>query len=152
MAHSSRSGYASAGTLAERFGFAPNIHIDLGSDRSVDMTYTRGADIYLGDVSSQIYEFLIEPRPAIFLNAHDADWEGDPSYAHWALGPVLDDVARLRETLDSVDEWAGRYRDAQVAAFDRSFSLDPGRSSSERAAAAILDFLCTPAPPKAGAT
>ena len=45
---------------------APNIHFDFGSPNSVDMTYTLAADIYLGDVSSQIYEWIIKPRPAIF--------------------------------------------------------------------------------------
>lgn len=29
------------------------------------MTYTPAADIYLGDVSSQSYEFLLDPRPCL---------------------------------------------------------------------------------------
>jgi hypothetical protein len=33
---------------------SPHVHVDLGSARSYDMTYTRAADIYLGDVSSQV--------------------------------------------------------------------------------------------------
>ncbi len=56
------------------------ILIDLQSDRLFDMSYTSGADIYLGDVSSQVYEFLGNPRPCLFLNAHRVDWAGDPDY------------------------------------------------------------------------
>lgn len=47
----------------------PNLHIDIGSDCSIDMTHTEAADIYLGEVSSQICEFLVRPRPCIFLSA-----------------------------------------------------------------------------------
>lgn len=69
-----------------------HIHIDLGSDRCVDMTYTRQADVYVGDVSSQAYEFVVNPRPCVFLNAHSIqDWEQDANYQHWSLGTVIDD-------------------------------------------------------------
>jgi hypothetical protein len=127
--------------LPERFNFTPNIRIDVGSEHSVDMSYTRAADIYLGDASSQIYEFLIEPRPAIFLNAHGADWRRNPDYAHWMLGPVLDDVAQLGPALDAVGDWQQAYHEAQKQAFRRTFSVEPGRSSVDRAAEAIVDFL-----------
>src|SRR3546814_20602400 len=50
------------------------VMIDLASDRLFDMSYTSGADIYLGDVSSQVYEFLATPRPCLFLNAPQVDW------------------------------------------------------------------------------
>ena len=38
------------------------------------MAYTQRADIYLGDVSSQVYEFLLNPRPCVFLNPRRFDW------------------------------------------------------------------------------
>lgn len=41
----------------KKFYECPHIYIDLGSQNSVDMTYTKSSDIYLGDVSSQVYEF-----------------------------------------------------------------------------------------------
>ena len=63
--------------------------VDLGSDRSVDMTYTLGADLYLGDVSSQVYEFLVKPRPCLFVNTHAVDYEADESYAMWKFGDVV---------------------------------------------------------------
>jgi len=46
----------------------PHIRVDMGSRHSIDMSYTTSADAYLGDVSSQVYEFLLTPRPCIFLN------------------------------------------------------------------------------------
>lgn len=49
--------------------------VDLDSPRLIDMTYTLTADIYLGDLSSQLYEFLIKPRPVAFINAHRVDWQ-----------------------------------------------------------------------------
>lgn len=87
-----------------RYRNLPHIHLDLGSDRCVDMTYTRRADIYLGDVSSQIYEFVVKPRPAVFLNAHDVrSWRDDANFQHWSMGTVLDSVdglgAALRQPL-----------------------------------------------------
>ena len=67
------------------------ILIDTGSERCVDMTYTSAADIYVGDVSSQVCEFLETPRPCVFLNAHQIDWQNNPDFAHWHFGDVVDD-------------------------------------------------------------
>jgi hypothetical protein len=47
------------------FAAERRIHIDPGSAASSDMSYTNRADIYLGDVSSQVYEFLRLPRPCL---------------------------------------------------------------------------------------
>ncbi|MES3027582.1 MAG: glycerophosphotransferase [Pseudomonadota bacterium] len=120
----------------ERFGDHPRIHIDLGGPAAIDMTYTRVADVYLGDVSSQIYEFLRKPKPAIFLNAHQVDWVGDESYRHWRYGPVLDHVQALPDAVASAMASHGEYLAEQRAGFASSFDLQP-RSSSLRAAEAI---------------
>jgi hypothetical protein len=78
------------------------IHVDLGSPRCNDMSYTTAADIYLGDVSSQVYEFLAEPRPCVFAATVPAD-EDDPDFAFhrfgevaWSPGEVLACVGRAR--------------------------------------------------------
>lgn len=68
---------------------AGKILIDTGSPRCIDMSYTAAADIYLGDVSSQIYEFQSRPRPCVFLNAHNTLWHNDPNYAGWQMGEVV---------------------------------------------------------------
>src|SRR3546814_8277328 len=56
-----------------RYRNRPNMLIDTGSLASIDMTYTLAADIYLGDVSSQVYEFMLQPRPYLFLDAEGVD-------------------------------------------------------------------------------
>lgn len=127
-----------------RFAALDHIHIDTGSSRSVDMTYTSTADIYLGDVSSQIYEFIQKPRPAIFLNSHDAEWQGNANYEHWNFGPVLDDVSGLGAALDTVSPLSGSYSEAQARAFAYSFDVDDQHPPAQRAAAAIADFMDIP--------
>jgi len=119
---------------------APNIHVDLGSRASTDMTYTLAADIYLGDVSSQIYEFLYRPRPCIFLDAHQTEWRGDPNYAHWQAGEVIRSAAELGPALDRALAYPNRYRDVQERLFAQSFDLSV-EPSSDRAARAILEKL-----------
>ena len=79
----------------------PNIHIDLGSAFSTDMTYTRAADIYLGDVSSQVYEFLSKPKPCVFLGSKDVIWRENPDYAHWHYGRVCHSVGAVMTALDA---------------------------------------------------
>jgi hypothetical protein len=129
-----------------RFAKLGHIHIDTGSTRSVDMTYTRAADIYLGDVSSQIYEYIQQPRPAIFLNSHNAKWQGNPNYEHWTFGPVLDDLAGLGVALAEVSPLLEHFREAQTRAFAYSFDIDAHRPPSQRAAMAITEFLNLPQP------
>jgi hypothetical protein len=118
------------GRIEERYLRAPNIHIDLGSRASSNMTYTNRADIYLGDVSSQVYEFLLNPRPCVFLDAQETDWADDRNYAHWHAGPVIDDPAFLGEALaQATREQGGRYAAAQRILFDQSFDLSETLSS-----------------------
>jgi len=119
----------------------PNIHIDTGSSASVDMTYTGGADVYLGDVSSQVYEFLIRPRPCIFLNSHAAEWKNDANYRHWNLGPVLDSLSSLEKLLScSPIALHGQFIDRQLQAARETFDTSEVASST-RAANAIVHYI-----------
>lgn len=127
--------------LPKRFLDAPHILIDTGSERSVDMSYTRSADIYIGDVSSQIYEFIERPRPAIFLNSHDAKWRNDPNYEFWHFGPVANDIRSMAAALEEALPMNNACQKLQSDAFHRTFSVDPERSSSQRAAIAIIEYL-----------
>lgn len=131
-------------SIDPRYAALDHIHIDTGSSRSVDMTYTSGADIYLGDVSSQIYEFIQKPRPAIFFNSHDAEWQGNANYEHWNFGPVLDDIADLGPALAKVSPLSDSFREAQTSAFNYSFDRNDRQPPSQRAAAAIAEFLALP--------
>jgi len=128
--------------LAAKYGRLPNIHVDKGSSRSADMTYMLAANIYLGDVSSQVYEFLLEPRPCIFLNAHGVDWKDDPSYLHWTLGQVVDRVRTgLGPALERAFSSQGEYLDRQREAFAYTFRTEPDSTAAERGADAIVAFL-----------
>lgn len=126
-----------AGAIDNRYLHGDNIHFDLGSRASTDMSYTMAADLYLGDASSQVYEFLLKPRPCIFLNSHGLQWQGDPNFAHWRAGEVITDPAQLGAALDRAPALhQERYRAVQERMFAESFDLD-GRPSSERAAAVL---------------
>ncbi|WP_176594044.1 hypothetical protein [Sphingobium sp. EM0848] len=126
-----------AGTIENRYLHGDNIHFDLGSRASTDMSYTMAADIYLGDASSQVYEFLLQSRPCIFLDSHGTSWQGDPNFAHWQAGEVITHPDQLGEALDRANDLhRDKYRAVQERLFAESFDLD-GRPSSERAAEVI---------------
>lgn len=126
--------------IEDRYLRAPNIHIDLGSRASTTMAYTSRADIYLGDVSSQVYEFLRHPRPCVFVDAHRTDWENDPNFAHWSAGPVIRDIADLEQALVRARaEHAAHFRPIQEKLFRYSFDLTD-ELSSDRAARAIAQL------------
>lgn len=128
-------------SVPRRFFHLPHIHIDLGSRASTDMSHTEAADIYVGDVSSQVYEFLRRPRPCLFLNPHRVSWRDDPNYSHWQAGPVVEQVDALSAALETaVAAHAPVYRPTQEALFAHSFDLT-NQSSSERAAAVILEMI-----------
>lgn len=124
----------------ERFAQHPRIHVDLGGPAAADMTYTRAADLYLGDVSSQIYEFLRTPKPCLFLNAGGAAWRGDPSFHHWLFGPVLDDVEALPDAVDHALATHADFRPVQAEGIAETFHITD-EPSSLRAARAIAERL-----------
>lgn len=128
------------GQIPQRYRACSHLLIDTGSARSVDMTYTRAADLYLGDASSQIYEFLQQPRPCVFVDAQNSAWQNDVNYSHWQAGPVINDVAQLDTTLDAAfrqhADWLPRQQ--QLFAYSFDFGAQP---SSVRGADAIRTFL-----------
>lgn len=125
------------GRIPPRFLRGDNIKIDLGSRASTDMTYTLASDIYLGDASSQVYEFLLRQRPCIFLNTHRHDWAGDPNFRHWHAGEVITSPEQLPAALARAEDLhETRYRKVQEELFAESFDLT-GTPSSVRAAKAI---------------
>lgn len=139
------------GTIHERYLRAPNIHIDLGSRMSTTMAYTRRADIYLGDASSQVYEFIARPRPCIFLNPRGLPWRKDPSFAHWHAGRVINGARELGDALaEATTDHERVYRARQAAMFAERFDLTD-EPSSVRAARAVARFVGLPAPRLAAA-
>lgn len=119
---------------------APNVLFDGGSLHSINMDYTRSASIYLGDVSSQVYEFLQTPRPCVFLNAHEAAWNGNAFYRHWSYGEVADTATDAIAAIRSAATRHDMYRPLQTAGFSDAVAAG-SISASQRAVALILQFL-----------
>lgn len=117
---------------------AENVLIDTGGPALFDMTYTRAADIYVGDVSSQVYEFLRDPGACYFL---DAAAQGSDAYQFWRNGPVLRDAQALMEQLPRWRSTAERFRPVQQRLFAYTMDVDPHRSASRRGADAIAELL-----------
>ncbi len=119
---------------------ASNIHIDLGSTASIDMTYTDAADIYLGDASSQVYEFIRTPRPCIFFNSHGHSYNEDPNFAHWAAGAVVENIVALEKALADAMDRPNAFECVQKQLFSYSFDIS-NVPSADRAANAIASFV-----------
>lgn len=114
--------------------------IDSGSPACLDMRYTEAADIYLGDASSQVYEFIRRPRPCIFLNPRRLRWQGNPDFAHWRAGTVVETIDELAAMLAETPRLTPALRERQEHMFRYSFDID-ARPASDRAAHAIVDFM-----------
>lgn len=124
-----------------RYAALPHMHVDLGSERSIDMTYANAADLYLGDVSSQICEFVLRPRPALFINVSGIRWQGDANYRCWTLGPVIGNLDRFRASLDEAFASREDYVEVQKRYAGDTFGEVPDTSSAARAADAIVAYL-----------
>ena len=124
---------AFAAALAGR----PGVHVDLDSFAMVDGSYTAAADLYLGDTSSQVVEFLMRLRPCVFLDPRATAWQGDPSYDMWRAGEVVTDLDALLPALDRAAARHDAYRAAQRAFAAESLG-DTSGVAPVRAADAIL--------------
>lgn len=128
------------GTIRKKHLSCEHMHIDTGSLSSTDMSYTMTADLYLGDVSSQVYEFLVKPRPCVFANPGVAGWEDDPNYLCWKFGPVLDRIEQLDETLEKGFARHQHYLPVQKRNFAYTFDNNQVNPSL-RSVRAIVDYM-----------
>ena len=117
---------------------APNVHADFGGPHLFDMSYTTHCDIYLGDVSSQVYEFLRHPRPALFVDAHGVGRTDDVNYRHWQAGPLVQPGDDIIAAIDHAVASHDQYRASQEYLFARTFDVTH-EAAAKRAADAILD-------------
>ena len=101
------------------------IIVDLGSRRSINMTYTLGADLYFGDVSSQVYEFLVKPRPCLFVNARQVDWAADENYRMWRFGPVIGPDVDFIGAIDNAFATHANYVEVQKALVAETLETNP---------------------------
>ncbi|MGN6376845.1 MAG: hypothetical protein ACTHMG_15015 [Sphingomonas sp.] len=126
--------------LCERLDRRPDVHCDCDSFAAVDGSYTAAADLYLGDTSSQVLEFLITPRPCVFLNAAGAAWQEDPAYAMWTCGEVVSDAAEVAAAVGRAPALHSRFA-AEQEGFTKARMGDVSGAAAARAAAEILAVL-----------
>jgi hypothetical protein len=116
----------------------PHIHIDLESHRLIDMTYTRIADAYLGDVSSQVFEFLYEPKPCLFLNCHGLKRGKEQDFPQWKFGNVISNFSDFPGKLSSIFNDHPDFITNQKSFIDSTFDSND-LSSGKRGANAIIN-------------
>ena len=129
--------------LPEKYFEARNILIDVDGIRLSDMSYIKAADIYLGDVSSQVYEFIgYKTRPCVFLNTHNASWQGNENYRMWLNGAVVDRKEDLDSAVRTAIDQFSSFEPVQKKIVQQTFSTS-STSPAQRAAHAIMEFLAT---------
>lgn len=126
--------------LCEELRGRGDVHCDLESFAAVDGSYTAVADAYLGDTSSQVLEFLMRPRPCVFLNAAGSAWADDPSYAMWVAGEVVNTLDAVLPALFRAPAEHPRFAAAQATLAAESLG-DTSGAGADRAAGEILDVL-----------
>jgi len=136
-----RKGFLKPAAIPKKYFEAKNIYIDLGSVSSSDMSYALAADIYLGDVSSQVFEFVVRPRPCVFINSHRTAWQDDLNYRFWQMGLVIDGVGQLHEALQTDTETLTAFKEKQSAFLEENFLIDTKETASQKGATAIKSYL-----------
>lgn len=125
----------------KKYTNSSNIIVDFGSENSVNMNYVLSADVYLGDVSSQVYEFMTIPRPCIFLNGNNIDWKENQYYKNWKLGKVITDLSNFKELLDTSSLWQPQFINEQLQIVKKTFDIQQGTTPSKRIATEIKKLL-----------
>lgn len=120
---------------------AANILIDLDGPRLFDMSYTLAADAYIGDMSSQVYEFLVKRRPVFFIDTHSDEFPTEAANrAFWGNGPVVRSVAELSEILPDWQRVGLEYRPEQDRLFSYTIDDRRGERSVDRAARVLANL------------
>ena len=127
--------------IPKKFFEAKNIHIDLGSIESVNMTYPTQANIYLGDVSSQVYEFIITPRPCVFINSENISFKKDSNYRFWQCGEVINTVKKLDKALQNIKLNFQEFKPIQEHINQENIYSEEGSTATQRAVKAINTHL-----------
>ena len=119
---------------------AENILVDLDGVYGIDGTYCDIADVYIGDVSGIVTEWISrKPRPCVFINAHSHDWIQDSSYESWNCGVVIENVSDLETVLKS-SLGKNKYVNLQEN-FSARMIYQGKQSASEQTAKYIKEFL-----------
>ncbi|MBQ0269534.1 hypothetical protein [Providencia huaxiensis] len=119
-------------SIPQEYINAPNIIIDLDSPNLTNGAYIAHADYYLGDVSSQFFEFALCNRKIkpIFINCSKMDWKRKPIYSYWNTGLVITNIDELYLAIENSAP--------NENAFNEFFHHIPNNQSQ-----LLLDFLKT---------
>ncbi|PHS62518.1 MAG: hypothetical protein COB12_10790 [Flavobacterium sp.] len=128
--------------IPKKYFESENIYIDLGSTKSVEMIYPNQADIYLGDVSSQVYEYIISPRPCIFINIQNTDYQYNEDFRFWRCGEVINSIDQLNDALENAStNFKESYKKIQKEINLGNLLIDKNESPSKKAAIVIEEYL-----------
>ncbi|HGS4885650.1 TPA: hypothetical protein ACMDRT_002147 [Vibrio parahaemolyticus] len=104
--------------IIDKYSNYENVIIDLGSDKVANLFYCKETDIYIGDISSQVLEFIyLKERKLIFFNDENIS---DESKRIHALGIVIDRLDELNHALKL--EFTEENKIRQRAFIDNVFS------------------------------
>lgn len=125
----------------KKYANSENIIIDYSSSNLSDMTYTKSADLFLGDVSSQALEFLLhKKRPCLFLK-NDSPSLTIESIHSWQAGKVIEGKLDLEKELEhAFSSHEAEYMEIQNDLVNEIFSIN-NSSPTTRAAEAIRNFI-----------
>jgi len=106
------------------------------------MSYTKYADIYLGDISSQALEFLFyKPRPIIFIDAHDLKNDMINRPISWNYGSIINNLDNLYiKFQEALNEHKENYLEIQKEACKDLF-FQGEKSPSAIASEEIISLL-----------
>ncbi|RVT93090.1 hypothetical protein [Sphingomonas crocodyli] len=127
--------------IPNKYLAASNIIVDVDGQNLFDMSYTRSAHVYIGDVSSQVYEFLHRRGACFFLDAARQTKVGARlPYEFWENGDVCQTIRSLTSLLPEWRERAESYRPTQDRLFGYTMDHNPQLSSVERASMALASY------------
>ena len=119
---------------------ANNILIDLNGSAGLDGTYNAASDVYIGDVSSMVTEWVCHrPRPCVFLNSHRIDWKSNPSYESWSCGNVVTQISDLSIALETAAHT--NESQAKQESYVQRMVLRDDKSVAEHSATILFNFL-----------
>lgn len=111
--------------LENKYFQAPNILIDINSDKLYNGFYIPHTDCYMGDVSSQYFEFLLCNKniQGIFINVTLMDWEYLNHYEYWKNGDVAESFDELKNLIEEYAKQNKAYSKTEL--YDQIFSDIP---------------------------
>ena len=118
----------------------PHVRTDIDGFAMVDGSYTEAADLYLGDTSSQVVEYLARARPCVFLNADGVAWRGRPDHDFWTCGEVVDSLDRLPGAIAEAERLHPQFAGVQERFVSAALG-ETGAVAARRAAEAVLRAL-----------